>query len=136
MKNSILTLAVFASAFATAQKVNLAVEINNFKNNTGVVKVGLYNSEGTFLGQTFKKLESKIVNQKALVTFEGLEKGEYAISIYQDENLNGVMDRNFFGIPSEDYMASNNEKGSFGPPKYEKAKFIVKDNSKVVININ
>ncbi len=136
MKNSILTLAILATAFVTAQKVNLTVEMNNFKNNTGVVKVGLYNSSGTFLGQTYKKLDSKIVNQKAVVIFEGIEKGEYAVSIYQDENLNDVMDRNFFGIPSEDYMASNNEKGSFGPPKYEKAKFIVKDNSKIVIKVN
>ena len=136
MKNSILTLAVLATAFASAQKINLTVEMNNFKNNSGVVKVGLYNSEGTFLGQTYKKLESKIVDQKATVLFEGIEKGEYAVSIYQDENLNDVMDKNFFGIPSEDYMASNNEKGLFGPPKYDKAKFILKDNSKVVININ
>ena len=136
MKNSILTLAVLVTAFAVAQKVNLTVDMNNFKNNTGVVKVGLYNSEGTFLGQTYKKLESKIVGQKATVTFEGIEKSEYAVSIYQDENLNGVMDKNFFGIPSEDYMASNNEKGSFGPPKYDKAKFIIKGNCKIEIEVN
>jgi uncharacterized protein (DUF2141 family) len=136
MKNSILTLAVLATTFVSGQKVNLTVEMDNFKNNTGVVKVGLYNSAGSFLGQTYKKLESKIANQKATVIFEGVEKGEYAVSIYQDENLNGLMDKNFFGIPSEDYMASNNEKGSFGPPKYEKAKFIINDNSKIVININ
>lgn len=136
MKNSILTLAVFATAFVSAQKVNLTVEMDNFKNNTGVVKVGLYNSEGTFLGKTYKKLESKITDKKAVVTFEGIEKGEYAVSIYQDENLNSIMDKNFFGIPTEDYVASNNEKGSFGPPKYAKAKFIVRDNSKIVIKVN
>lgn len=136
MKNSILTLAVLVSGFVSAQKINLTVEMNNFKNNSGVVKVGLYNSEGTFLGQTYKKLESKIADKKAFVTFEGIEKGEYAVSIYQDENLNGVMDKNFFGIPSEDYIASNNEKGSFGPPKYSKAKFLINGDSKIVIKVN
>ncbi len=136
MKKVILTLAVLATTFVSAQKVILKVEMENFKNNDGVVKVGLYNSEGTFLGKTYKKLDSKIIDKKAVVVFEGIEKGEYAISIYQDENLNGVMDKNFFGIPSEDYMASNNEKGSFGPPKYAKAKFIVSGNSKIEIKIN
>ncbi len=135
-KNSILTLEILVTGFVSAQKVNLTVEMDNFKNNDGVVKVGLYNSEGTFLGKTYKKLDSKISNKKAVVTFEGIEKGEYAVSIYQDENLNGIMDKNFFGIPSEDYMASNNEKGSFGPPKYAKAKFLLNGDSKIVINVN
>ncbi len=135
-KNSILTLAVLVTGIVSAQKVNLQVDMTNFKNNDGVVKVGLYNSEGTFLKKSFLKLQSEIKDKKAIVIFEGLEKGEYAVSIYQDENLNGTMDKNFFGIPSEDYMASNNEKGSFGPPKYEKAKFKISDNSRIVININ
>ncbi len=136
MKNSILTLAILVTAFVTAQKVNLTVEMQNFKNNTGLAKVGLYNSEGTFLNATYKKLDSKIIDNKAVVIFKDLPIGEYAISMYQDENMNGVMDKNFFGIPSEDYMASNNEKGSFGPPKYAKAKFIVKENSKIIIILN
>lgn len=135
-KNSILTLAVLVTGLVSAQKVNLQVDMQGFKNNEGVVKVGLYNSEGTFLGKTYKKLETKITDKKAIVIFEGIEKGEYAVSIYQDENLNGVMDKNFFGIPSEDYMASNNEKGFMGPPKYAKAKFLVNGDSKIVIKIN
>jgi uncharacterized protein (DUF2141 family) len=136
MKNSILTLAFLVTGFVSAQKVNLTVNMEGFKNNNGVVRVGLYNSEGTFLKATLKKLQSVIKENKAIVTFEGLEKGEYAVSIYQDENLNGTMDKNFIGIPSEDYMASNNTKGFMGPPKYENAKFLISDNSKIVININ
>lgn len=136
MKNSILTFAVLVSGFVSAQKVNLEVNMQGFKNNSGVVKVGLYNSEGTFLKRTFKKLQSDIKDKKAIVTFEGLEKGEYAVSIYQDENQNGTMDSNFMGIPTEDYMASNNTKGFMGPPKYENAKFSITDNSRIVIKIN
>ncbi len=136
MKNSILTLAVLVSGFVSAQKVNLEVDMQGFKNNSGVVKVGLYNSEGTFLKTVFKRLKSEIKDKKAMVTFEGLEKGEYAVSIYQDENLNGTMDTNFMGIPTEDYMASNNTKGFMGPPKYENAKFTISNNSKIIININ
>ena len=136
MRNLFLTLAITTTGFLSAQKADLTVAIQNFKNNTGLAKVGLYNSEGTFLNATYKKLDSKISENKAVVIFKDLSIGEYAISMYQDENLNGVMDKNFFGIPSEDYMASNNEKGSFGPPKYAKAKFLVNGDSKIVIKIN
>jgi uncharacterized protein (DUF2141 family) len=136
MKNSILTLAVLFTGFASAQKINLEVDMTGFKNNDGVVKVGLYNSEGTFLNTTFRKLQSNITDKKAVVVFEGLDKGEYAVSIYQDENLNGKMDKNFMGIPSEDYMASNNTHGFMGPPKYADAKFSITANSKITIKIN
>ena len=136
MKNLVLSLTVLISGIATAQKINLEVAMTGFKNNNGVVNVGLYDSEGNFLKETYKKLQSKIKSNQAIVTFEGIEKGEYAVSIYQDENLNGIMDKNFMGIPSEDYMASNNTKGFMGPPKYENAKFMVEKNSKINININ
>jgi uncharacterized protein (DUF2141 family) len=135
-KNSILAAAFSVTGLLNAQKVDLTVDMSGFQNDKGVVKVGLYNSEGTFLKTTFKSLNSKIKSKTAVVTFEGIEVGEYAVSIYQDENSNNKMDTNFFGIPNEPYMASNNTKGSFGPPKYEKAKFTLKENTKIAIKIN
>lgn len=136
MKNLVLSLTVLISGIAAAQKVTLEVAMTGFKNNNGLVKVGLYDSEGNFLKTTFKKLQSEIKSNQAIVTFEGLEKGEYAVSIYQDENLNGIMDKNFMGIPSEDYMASNNTKGFMGPPKYEDAKFTLTNDYKIEIKFN
>ena len=136
MKNLILTLAILVTGLVSAQKANLEVNMTGFKNDNGVVMVGLYNSEGTFLKKSFKSSKSIIKDKKAKITFVELEKGEYAVMIYQDENLNGKMDSNMMGIPTEDYMASNNSKGFMGPPKYKNAKFYIKDNSKIIININ
>jgi len=70
------------------------------------------------------------------VTFTDVPKGEYAVSVYHDENSNGVMDKNMFGIPSEDYASSNNAKGVMGPPKYADAKFKINTNSKIKITLN
>ncbi|WP_310381982.1 DUF2141 domain-containing protein [Flavobacterium sp.] len=136
MKNLIVAMAVLVTGLVTAQKSSLEIEMKGFKNNDGVVIVGLYNSEGKFLKTTCKGKKSHLKNKKANVIFEGLEKGEYAVMIYQDENLNGKLDSNFMGIPTEDYMASNDSKGFMGPPKYINAKFLVANNSKIVININ
>ena len=40
-----------------------------------------------------------------------------------------------FGIPSEDYGFSNNAKGTFGPPKYDDAKFNLIENKVIKINL-
>ncbi|KIQ21834.1 hypothetical protein RT99_10275 [Flavobacterium sp. MEB061] len=126
---------LFICSFISAQNVKLTVSVSGLKNNTGVVKVGLYNSEGTFLKTVFKSLSSEIKNDKAVVTFENLPAGEYAISTYHDENNNGKLDRNAMGIPSEDYAASNNAKGFMGPPSYNDAKFVINKDSKIEITL-
>lgn len=117
----------------SAQNVKLTVAVSGLKNDTGVVKVGLYNSDGTFLKTTYKSLASEIKDNKAVVTFDNLPAGEYAISTYHDENINGKLDRNAMGMPIEEYATSNNAKGFMGPPLYSDAKFNVSKDSKVEI---
>lgn len=136
MKKTILITAILISAFASGQTVSLKVNMEGFKSNKGKVRVGLYNSEGTFLKSTFKSVASDIKGQKAAIIFQGLQKGEYAVSIYQDENENGVLDTNLFGIPKEDTAASNNAKGSMGPPKYRDAKFLLTKDATIEINLH
>jgi uncharacterized protein (DUF2141 family) len=65
-----------------------------------------------------------IVNKQVVVVIDSLEFGEYAIRIFHDENENEKIDTNIFGIPTEDYGYSNDASSWFGPPSWEKAKFI------------
>lgn len=124
---------LFICSIISAQNVKLTVSVSGLKNNEGNVKVGLYNSEGTFLQTTYKSLSAEIKNNEAVVTFTNLPAGEYAISTYHDENKNGKLDKNMMGIPSEDYAASNNAKGFMGPPAYKDAKFVINKDSKIEI---
>ncbi|MCD9574364.1 DUF2141 domain-containing protein [Flavobacterium soyae] len=133
MTKIITLITLFICSLMSAQNVKLTVSVSGIKNNTGIVKVGLYNSDGTFLKTTYKSLSSEIKNNEVTVTFDNLPSGEYAISTYHDENNNGKLDRNAMGIPSEDYAASNNAKGFMGPPAYKDAKFIVEKDSKIEI---
>ena len=119
-----------------AQTYSLDVSMSGLESNDGKVKIGLYNSESSFLKTTYKTAVSEINGKKSTVTFGELPKGDYAISLYHDENNNGVLDRNMFGIPSEDYASSNNAKGTMGPPSYGDAKFTVNANSKIRITLN
>jgi uncharacterized protein (DUF2141 family) len=136
MTKIITAIALFVCSLLSAQNVNLAVSISGLKNNTGTIKVGLYNSEGTFLKTKYKSISSEIKSNSAIVTFLDIPKGAYAVSVYQDENNNGKLDRNIMGIPSEDVACSNNAKGFMGPPKYEDARFVINSNSKINVIFN
>lgn len=136
MTKIIIATVLFISSLVSAQNVSLTVKISGMKNNVGVVQVGLFNTEGTFLKTAFKGVSSEIKSNGATVTFSNIPKGKYAISAYHDANNNGKLDTNFIGIPKEDFACSNNAKGKMGPPKYEDAKFDLNKDLKIDIKFN
>ena len=52
----------------------------------------------------------------------GIEEGEIAVLVYHDENANGILDKNFIGIPRESLAISNNYQPK-GPPSFARASF-------------
>jgi uncharacterized protein (DUF2141 family) len=48
-----------------------------------------------------------------------LPKGTYFVSILLDKNLNNILDKNFIGIPVEQYGFSSKEKIRFRKPKFD-----------------
>ena len=64
-----------------------------------------------------------------------LKKGVYAIKVLVDNNDNGKIDLNFFGIPKEQFGFSNNVRGILGVPKFEKASFKLNSNKKIEIKL-
>ena len=124
------------STLGYAQSNKLIVNVTNFKNNHGKVMIGIYNGQENFMKKSVFRKSSTIQDNSAKVVFENLPSGEYAISLYHDENENNKLDTGWFGIPNEGYGCSNNAKGMMGPPKYEVAKFQLKSNKEMTIKIN
>lgn len=124
----------FGSLSALGQNT-VKVEMYNFDNNEGSVMVGLYASETSFLNTPSHTLEVKIEEQKAVASFTNIPDGVYAISVFHDENSNKKLDMLLNFLPTEDYGASNNAPARFGPPKWEDAKFELKDNQEIVQRI-
>ncbi|MGB3181072.1 MAG: DUF2141 domain-containing protein [Cyclobacteriaceae bacterium] len=118
-------------------RIRLMVE--NLRNDAGMVRVVLFNSEDGFPGKHEKGW--KVVNVKAeqpvtMVTFDKVPHGVYALAVLHDENENGRMDTNFVGMPKEGYGVSNNAKASmFGPPLYDDAVFML-DAEEISLNIS
>ena len=118
-----------------AQNQSLTVSIKNISSDKGTLRVGIFNSQTDFLK---KQLYGQIIKSKSgdmKVVFENIPAGAYAISIIHDENENGELDSNFFGIPNEGFGFSNDAMGTFGPPSFEKASFNLKENSTMTVNL-
>lgn len=136
MKTLLILITSFLSFTISAQNTTtIVVNISDFESNEGKVYVALYDSADTFLSKHLKGAVSEISALESTVTFEDVENGTYAISVFHDENGNGKLDTGTFGIPSEPVGTSNNATGFFGPPKFEDAKFEV-TGKKIELNIN
>lgn len=107
---------------------NITVHITGMTNLTGMFGVSLYNSKKGFPGkheQAFASTLKKVTASTDMVVFEHLPYGSYAVSIMHDENNNGKLDTNFFGIPKEGVGVSNNPKIGFGGPKFQDSVFLL-----------
>lgn len=116
-----------ASAETTDETGNIQVVVNGLKSDKGTVRIGLYDDEQNYLEglRSFRHLVIPIEEGKATCTFEDIPFGEYAITLYHDENENIQLDRQFTGIPKESYGFSNNVKPKLGMPAFEKTKFVL-----------
>jgi uncharacterized protein (DUF2141 family) len=129
--------AVFANKSVKKNKGKLTLVVVGFKNSEGNVKVALHDKPDTYLSRNsnepaFKAVQLKIKNKVAYYTFRDIPYGEYAVTLYHDVNENDDFDLNFFGLPAEPYGISNNVRGTFKAPAYEKAKFNFKSSEKVI----
>ncbi len=121
------------AAFRTPPPDNgiLTVQVYNLRSPQGTVRLSLFRSADGFPGdaaKVFRQAAGKIENGVCTLVLGDLPPGEYAISLLHDENNNLKMDTRLMGIPKEGYGASNDAKVTFGPPKYEDARFVLKGN--------
>lgn len=69
-------------------------------------------------------LESRPRGGMAVMAFDGLNAGpSYALACFHDENGNNDLDRTLVGLPTEGTGASNNARGTLGPPPFRRAAF-------------
>ena len=108
-------------------------------NEIRVVAQGLKDSKGKMFCELFEAANAKdyptkpehaamktvapIADKAATCTFSGVKPGTYAVAVFHDVNDNGKLDTGFLGIPTEPTGASNDARGSMGPPKFKDAQF-------------
>lgn len=133
--STLLMVGLLASSSLFAQR-RLEVTVKNIKELKGTIRVALFNNEKDFLENFLQGKIVKVSGNEAKVVFENLKPGDYAVSVFHDENENEKLDSGFMGIPNEPYGFSNDAMGTFGSPSFEKAKMKLDTDKISVINLH
>lgn len=114
-------------AFAQPSSPGIHVNIPNIKNSTGNIVCGIFESpEGfpnKFLSSARVIIIRKIQKTEAQCDFSDIPPGTYAIAVIHDEDMNGELDTNWFGVPTEGYGFSNTTIDEFGAPAFSASSF-------------
>lgn len=118
--------------------VDVTITLQGLRNDQGNVIVGVYpNAESFNNPRKAPYFNNKVrINQgKATVTFD-LPEGNYAASMFHDENSNKELDLNWIRIPKEGWGFSRDARPSPTWPDYKKAAFKVEtDPVQLTINV-
>ena len=115
----------------------LAISIEGINEAKGELFIGVYNSEATFKNVDSVFLEKIIPIDSTYMStrFDSLHSGTYAITMFQDKNSNGKLDKGIFGQPTEKYAFSNNPKILFKAPGFDKCMFKVARDTTIFIKM-
>lgn len=129
-----ITLVFLALWASMAQSANLSVRVQGAPAE-GMLVLQVYDSPNTFgdFRDPAKEIHARI-KADAVYQVDDVPSGEVAVLVYVDENENGLIDKNFIGIPKEPLGISNNYRPK-GPPSFGRAKFTVLEGETTDIDI-
>lgn len=123
---ALAALAALAFASQAALAADLRVEVTVPAQKQGTVMAALFHhGEGFPRSKPLQVANAQPEGGKAVLAFAGLAEGEYAVSVYLDENGNAKLDANVFGVPTELFGFSRNARSPLGPPSFADAAFRV-----------
>ncbi len=112
--------------FPTGQG-QLTLSITGFRNDLGEALIYFYEKSDGFpetVVAGLKHFQRPISQGEAELILEHFPYGLYAVSVLHDENRNGEMDRSSLGFPQEGFGFSRNPKLHYGPPDFQKVRFL------------
>lgn len=96
------------------------VTFTGLTNKPSTLYIGIYNQDNVFMGDEAHYVAAVKVNGATLSwTCKDLAPGKYALTVYQDVNNNGKMDKGMFGVPTEPYGFSGNPVIAFKAPTFK-----------------
>ncbi|WP_273210028.1 DUF2141 domain-containing protein [Marinobacter subterrani] len=116
-----------ATVFAQPTCPGIHVNIPNIENSTGTVACALFESPAgfpaEFLHSATHIMMMKIRDTKARCSFLDIPPGSYALAVIHDENMDGKLNTNFLGVPTEGYGFSSGAEAGMSAPSFEAASF-------------
>ena len=131
---AILLVALLPSAGSAQESKQIVVNLTGIEvQQKGRIVFLLFNQAEGFPSAPERAYRKGIVNDfstSATYIFSNIPAGNYAVTVFHDENSNGEIDRNFVGIPKESVGASNMT--GFGKPSFTKCMFTKGTTQKVI----
>lgn len=115
MKTIAMVLLMAATA-APAEQMELTV--TGLRSSKGAVRVALFSTSKGWPQQdqhAFRRAVATIEQGRAKVWFDDVPPGTYAAVAFHDEDGDEKLGKNFFGVPTEGWGASNKARALLGP---------------------
>ena len=131
-----LLICIVDSAYSDQDTVTVQVNVTGATPGKGQIILSLFFTAENYLKSPILS-RTKPVNTEGIAEFElsNLLPGSYALNAFYDEDSNGELNTGMFGVPKELVGFSNNAKGFFGPPKFEKVVFEAFKPQQININL-
>ena len=128
-----------AALWAQSASYTLTVTAEGFHSDTGRAVVMLYDRPGTIPDKELKNYRLKKVvpirHGTIRVRFRHLKPGRYAVSLFHDENANGIIDKGLM-LPKEGVGLSNFRHVSlFHLPDFKQASLLLDQDKTVDIHL-
>ncbi len=121
-----LAASLLAVPATAGDEARLVARVIGAEPDVGQIMANLFDSRETYMRAALVGLTVPVDNDGgATLDFGAHPPGEYAITVFYDENSNGKLDAGRFRIPTEAVGYSNNAKGRFGPAKWKKTRFLL-----------
>lgn len=132
----IFVLLLVAVDAAAAERAVLTVKVVGVEPGRGHVNVSLFEGPETYMDQPLQQRRQPAGDSESVeVSIEDLAPGNYAVSVFYDQDDDGEMDTRMFGIPKEPVGFSNDPRGRFGPPKWEDSQFTMDGDLQITVNL-
>ena len=145
-KLAVIVLILISSSFTLAQApaaptsngCTLTLIVEGMSSDEGNLGVLIFNGpKGWAEDRTAALRDISIPAVKGTQTLKvpGLPPGKYAVALIHDLNKNHKLDKNFIGMPKEQWGMSNNPHATIKAPPIEKAMVVVEKDTEIHIKL-
>jgi len=131
---SLIALPVLLSSLS-AMAADLTIDIKGVRGTAGTLQIAVFDQAVTYKKMAYEKayaaLTVKVNQQRNAITFHDVPKGQYAVSLFHDENSNNQMEKALTGMPKEGYGTSN-ASDRYDEPDFAKASVTVGDSNQTI----
>ena len=124
------------SELSAVHGYHLTIYVDGVRNNTGTIGMLLFNSPDGWpdtLSKALRGQKVQAVQGSTVLRLSNLPDGDYGVLVIHDENGNDKLDRDWKGIPKEQWGMSNNPRVLLSAPGFQQAKFHLSSDKEIHI---